>query len=222
MIPVLAVPGTWSWRGTSAGQWYDQASSWSANLRVRGFDHLHLLRGGGRPYVWTTDVNGQQFWRRWFGGAPKINDWQAAGHNLYAYCVPPLAPDRRVPSSELHIVTHSHGLQPVLMACADGLRVNTLVSVGSPVRADMLEAARRARENIGFWWCYHSDHTDTMQWLGEIGDGMLGVVRAHPYADQKVSLPGVGHSRILTDPRLFAEAWAGPLDIIRSRHGKAF
>lgn len=223
-IPFLAVPGTWAWNGSSAGQWYDPHSLWSVAMRQRGFEHQHLLIGDPRPFVWSTDINGQQFWRRWFGFAPKVNDWQAAGHNLYAYCVPAVAPDRRVPSSHLHVIAHSHGLQVVLFACADGLKINTLVSVGSPVRADLLDVARRARPNIRFWWHFHSDATDRWQWLGETGDGKWqwpwAVDRTHPFADQNVGLPGVGHSNILHDTRIFNEVWAGPLDLIRRHHGK--
>lgn len=218
MIPFLAIPGTWGWNGSSDGQWHDPSSPWSVYMRGQGFEHL---RGPDRrPYVWTTDVNGQQFWRRLFGKKPKINDWQAGGHNLYCWLVPPLAPDRRQPPEATHLIAHSHGLQVVLFACADGLKVHTLISIGSPVRADMLEVARRARPNIGFWLHLHSDHSDRMQWFGELGDGALRVVRAHPYADQNNALPNVGHSGILNDSRLFPVIWPGPLDIIRGRHGR--
>lgn len=222
MIPFIAVAGTWAWKGSSAGQWYDAGSPWSARMRLRGFEHQHLLVGDARPFVWTTDLNGQQFWRRWFGRSPNLNDWQAAGHNLLNYCVPAIAPDRRIRPCDLHVIAHSHGLQPILFACADGLRINTLVSVGSPVRADMLEAAQRARRNIGCWWHFYSDFTDRWQWLGEVGDGRLGVVRQHQLADHNIALPGVGHSNILTDIRLFTEVWSGPLNLIRSRHGRDF
>lgn len=218
MIPFLAIPGTWGWNGSSDGQWHDPSSPWSAYMRGQGFEHL---RGPDRrPFVWTTDVNGEQFWRRWFGKKPKINDWQAGGHNLFAWLVPPLAPDRRQPPERTHLIAHSHGLQLVLFACADGLKVNTLISIGSPVRADMLEVARRARPNIGYWLHLHSDCSDRMQWLGELGDGALRIARAHPYADVNHALPKVGHSRILNDSHLFPVIWPGPLDIIRLRHGR--
>lgn len=218
MIPFLAIPGTWGWNGKSDGQWYDLASPWSAYMRSQGFEHL---RGPDRrPFVWTTDINGAQFWRRWFGRKPDVNDWQAAGCNLYAWLVPPLAPDRCQPAEATHLIAHSHGLQVVLFACADGLKVNTLISIGSPVRVDMLEVAKRARPNIGFWLHIHSDGSDRMQWFGELGDGAFTIKRNHPFADQNNMYPGVGHSGVLNDPRLFSEIWPGPLDLIRSRHGR--
>ena len=218
MIPFLAIAGTWAWRGSSTGQWYDLASPWSAYMRGQGFEHL---RGPDRrPFVWSTDVNGWQFWRRWVGQAATTNDWQAAGHNLFAWLVPPLAPDRCQPPAMTHVIAHSHGLAPCLFACADGLKVNTLISIGSPVRADLLEVARRARPNIGYWVHLHSDASDRWQWLGEIGDGALGIVRAHPSADLNWAIPHVGHAQVLTDSRLFTRVWPQTLDIIRSRHGR--
>lgn len=219
MIPFLAIPGTHGWNGSSAGQWYDPGSPWSANMRAKGFEHLHLLGEDRRPFVWSTDLNGQQFWRRWFGKKPSSNDWQAAGCNLYAYLVPPRAPQHRLPAAETHIVAHSHALQCVAFAASDGLKINTLITVGSPVRVDLFEVFKRARPNIGFWWHFYSDASDRWQWLGAIGDGAIGVTRKHPFADQNVGLPGVGHAGILNDPRVFADVWGGPLDLIRSRHG---
>lgn len=220
MIPFIAIGGTWAWNGSSAGQWYDAGSPWSANMRARGLEHHHLLAGDGRPFVWTTDLNGHQWWRRLIGKQPSTTDWHAAGINLHAYCVPPIAPDHRIKPCDLHIVAHSHALQVVLFACAEGLKVNTLISVGSPVRADMLKAARQARPNIGFWWHFHSDRSDRWQSFGEVGDGSFGIERRHPFADQNVGLPGVGHSEILNDTRIFHQVWGGPLDLIRSRHGR--
>src|ERR1044072_9346137 len=129
MIPFLAIGGTWSWNGSSKGQWYDPSSPFSANMRLRGFEHLQLLLGDGWLIVWDTDVNGNQFWRRLIGKKPSTQGWQAAGINLYDYCVPPFAPERRVPSANLHVIAHSHGGQVILFAAADGLRINTLITV---------------------------------------------------------------------------------------------
>lgn len=224
MIPFLAIGGTWSWRGNSNGQWYDPGSPWSANMRARGFEHHHLLVGAGRPFVWTTDLEGNQFWRRLIGRPPDLTEWQAAGSNLFAYCVPPVAPTARIRPCDLHIVAHSHAAQLVAFAAADGLQINTLVTVGSPVRADMRDVYRRAKANIGFWWHFYSDASDRWQWFGETGDGKWqwpwAVDRTQPSADQNIGLPGVGHSKILNDMTLFADVWGGPLDLIRSRHGR--
>lgn len=222
MIPFLAIAGTWAWNGSSKGQWYDPGSPFSANMRTRGFEHLHLECGDGRPFVWDTDVDGNQFWRRLIGKKPSVTGWQAAGTNLYDYCVPPFAPDRCVPPENLHAIGHSHGGQVILFAAADGLKINTLITVSSPIRADLTEIYRRARKNIGFWLHIHSDRSDRWQWMGEVGDGRFGIVRNHPFADQNNSYQDVGHSQILNDMRLFNDVWSGPLELIKERHGKPF
>lgn len=220
MIPFIAIGGTWSWNGSSKGQWYDTGSPWSANMRGHGFEHHHLLTGAPRPFVWDTDVDGNQFWRRLFRKAPSVTGWQSAGMNLLNYCVPAIAPDRCIPPCELHVIAHSHAGQVVAFAAADGLKINTLITVSSPVRADLTEVYRRARPNIGFWLHIHSDQSDRFQWLGEVGDGHLGIVRNHPFADQNNSYQAVGHSQILNDMTLFNDVWSGPLDLMRSRHGR--
>lgn len=217
-IPFLPIAGTWAWRGSSAGQWYHPASPWSNFMVAHGF---HTLTGpDGRGFVWSTDVNGQQFWRRWFGRKPHTTDWEAGGQNLLDWLVPPLAPDRRQPPTQTHLIAHSHGLQVVLFACAAGLKVNNLISVGSPVREDLMAVGQLARRNISYWQHFHSDCSDRWQWLGEIGDGRVGVVRRHPLADLNHDLMSVGHSGILTNPDLFP-AWRPALDIVRLRHGRS-
>lgn len=74
-------------------------------------------------------------------------------------------------------------------------------------------ATRRAQH-------FHSDRSDRWQWLGEIGDGRVGVVRRHPLADLNHDLMGAGHSGILNNPELFP-AWRPALDIVRLRHGRS-
>lgn len=226
MIPYLAIGGTWSWRGTSAGQWYDAGSPWSARMRLRGLEHHHLYTGSPRPFVWTTDLEGASLWRTLLGRGADLTEWQAAGQNLFAYCVPPIAPGVQIAPSDLHVIAHSHAAQVVAFAAADGLKINTLITVGSPIRHDMTEVYQRARPNMGFHWHFYSDFSDRMQWLGEAFDGKVQLPwaadRKHPYADQNVRLPRVGHSRILNDLSIFADVWSGPIDLIKERHGKPF
>lgn len=217
LIPYLPIGGTWSWRGSSRGQWYDQASPWTAFMRASGFDPL--CGPDGRGFIWTTDINGANIFSRLFGGREDTVDWQAAGMNLLDWLVPPLAPDRRQRPCETHLVAHSHALQVVLFACADGLKVHNLISVGSPVRADMMAVADRARKNIAYWQHFHSDRSDRMQWLGEFGDGHRGVVRQHPLADLNIPLAGAGHSGILNDPTRFI-CWRDALAIVKESHGR--
>src|SRR5678815_5146950 len=95
----------------------------------------------------------------------------------------------------------------VAYACAHGLRINRLLTMGSPVRQDMHAIYAQARPNIGHWLHLHSDRSDRTQWLGELFDGHLGIVRNQPFADVNLGVPAVAHSNLLNDPDLF-HLWA--------------
>jgi hypothetical protein len=204
-VPLITIPGTHAWLpGRRTGEWYHDGSPWWLYVRALGFIPIEC---DGRPFEWSTNLDGLMFWRK---GAT----WAAAGSNFYAWVVPPVAPDRRVPPHLTNVVTHSHGLQPLLHACALGLRVNSLTDIAGPVRQDMMEVARAARPNIRYWQHIHSDRSDRMQWLGGIADGALGIVRAHPLADTNVRFDKAGHSGILNDPEWF-HLWLHLVDNIR-------
>ena len=204
-IRYLPVAGTWGWRGAQNGlDWWRAGSPFTQFMTDQGF---LLIGGGADPFVWTTDVVWWPAWVKWprrFYGR-RLADWYAGGVNLHHYLRPPLGSNRDgyVPIDDRTVIAHSHAAQVVLFACADGLRIKVLVTVGSPVRADLREVARKARLNIGYWLCLYSDGSDAMQWLGEFGDGALGIVRKHPLADRSEKIPGVGHSKILCDPAYF-------------------
>lgn len=193
-IFVVLVPGTHAWLpGRNAGQWYAPDSSWFTWFRSQGFERLLPDR---RQFVWSTELDGLVPGRR-------LATWAAAGENLYDYLVPPLAPERCIPPAETFLITHSHALQVVLHACAAGLKVDSLIDIAGPVREDMMAVAKLARRNIGDWQHVHSDRSDRMQWLGEIGDGVLGIVREHPLADVNYPVPKAGHSGVLNDQKYF-------------------
>ena len=193
-VPLIAIPGTHAWLpGQLSGQWYHDGSPWWFYMKTLGFVPIECNQ---RPFEWSTNLDGLMFWRK---GAT----WAAAGSNFYAWVVPPVAPDRRIPPHLTNVVTHSHGLQPLLHACAMGLKVNSLTDIAGPVREDMMATARAARPNITYWQHIHSDRSDRMQWLGGIADGALGIVRAHPLADTNVQFNDAGHSGLLNEAKWF-------------------
>jgi hypothetical protein len=205
---VIVVPGTWG----REQDWYRPWSPWARYLVSLG---VEVFEPNGRPFLWSTDAGGWQGWRRWFGRTSTRDhwDWMAGGDALFNLIVPPLAPERRIPPAETRVISHSHGLQVVLYACAYGLKIDTLIDIAGPVRADMRPILDAARPNIRQWLHVHSDGSDKMQWLGELGDGTLGIVRG-------VTLPGVvnhalpkaGHSGVLRDPVWFPRFWPGAVD----------
>jgi hypothetical protein len=190
MRPVL-IAGTDSWKADGAVDWYCPTSNFARFLESHG---VAPLFNSGQPFIWSTDLSGVPFLT-----AGNHRDWQAGGAALAYYVM--FKEGGALPGNETALVAHSHGLQVALYACATfGLKVNTLISVGSPVRKDMMDVARIARPNISHWLHLHSDYSDRWQWLGEMFDGHFGIVREHPLADKNDAVPHVGHSDILRDP----------------------
>lgn len=191
-MKAVLVAGTHDWSDDRTG-WYAPGSSFVDLLQSQGITPVFA---DGRPYTWSTALGGVGFGNRDLAG------WEAAGINLLAYCVPPLCPSYRIPGDDLLVITHSHGLQVALFAFAHGLK-GRLIDVSGPVRKDMEMITRLALPNIRHWLHIHSDRSDTWQWLGELFDGKLGIVRQHWAADRNDCVPKVGHSDLLRDPAQF-------------------
>lgn len=191
-MKIILVPGTHAWDGHTAG-WYSPGSLFVDYLHSIGVE----LLDAARPFVWSTRLGGLGL------GDGDLLNWKASGVNLFAYVVPPRCPHLQVPSSETVILSHSHGLQPVLFAAADGLKIDTFIDVAGPVRADMMHVARAARPNIRRWVHVHAGRRDLWQWFGELGDGACGVVRKHPEAHDNIAVNTADHNDVLELPQYF-------------------
>ena len=139
-------------------------------------------------FEWSGDLDGA------LAGKRAHTDWEAAGKSLRYFLSP-------TPAALRNVVTHSHGLQVALYAAASGSRIENLVSITGPVRVDLLDVAKAARPNIGKWlhiWC----PTDMVQFLGGCSLDMSfnWPKRVHPFADENLRIPKVGHSGLLSDP----------------------
>lgn len=191
-MKTILIAGTHAWDGDNDVDWYCPTSNFEKFLREQGVDVF--FAPGPRPFIWSTEVGGIGFGNR------DLLGWAAAGYALQNFAVPPLCPER---APEVALIAHSHGLQVALYACRYGLKVKSLISLGSPIRKDMQETAQLARPNIGHWTHVHSDSSDRMQWFGELFDGHWGIVRKSPLADVNESIPKVGHSELLRDPQQY-------------------
>ena len=191
---VVLIPGTGSW-APGKQDWHTDGSPFVNFLRAQSVEPL--FGRNQRPFTWSTDVGGIGF------GDGDHRVWEAAGLNLLDYLVPPLCPESRMPPEQTQLIAHSHGLQVALYACAAGLKVQTLISLGSPIREDMADTALAARANIRRWLHVHSDSSDRWQWFGTLFDGKFGIVRKHPLADLNIGIPKVGHSTLLREPMEF-------------------
>lgn len=199
MTKALLVQGTHGWGYSDDLQWWDRRSPFCAFLRLQGIETL----GGDRPFTWSTALDGiGKYLQRSF---KKHRTWESAGNALDWYCRPALMEkyDDYLPLVDRNLIGHSHAMQVIAYACAQGLKINRLVTISSPVREDMREVYAQARPNIGEWLHVHSDGSDRIQWFGELLDGHLGVVREQAFADRNVLVAAVSHSRLLNDPTTF-------------------
>lgn len=183
-MKLVLIAGTNSWDGDTAIDWYCPEHPFARMLKA---GNLEPLYDSNRPFIWSTDVDGLP------GDRKNHIDWQSGAAALSYFM-------RMNDLTEMDVIAHSHGLQVALFAAATyGVKIRKLVSMGSPVRKDMEAVAKAARFSIKEWLHVHSDKSDKWQWLGEMFDGKLGIVREHPLADKNDFVPKVGHSELLRD-----------------------
>jgi hypothetical protein len=199
----VAVAGTHGWDGgePTADDWWCPTSPFAQFLANNGHLPLELTR----PFIWSTALAGVPTWQFW--KRPKPTHWEAAAWALIYYA----------DNAPINVISHSHGLQVVMMAAKFWLKIGTLIDVCGPVRGDMMDTYRAGLLNIGTWVHVHSDGSDLIQLAGAWFDGHLGPVRAVAIEGVvNVPLPGVGHTRLLNDPTLFdvwkAQGWVTRLD----------
>jgi len=202
MTRVTFCHGTWGFPKKTGDWWHGESELFQYLLR-RGISPLRP----SDPFCWSGDVDGGLRWP--WGSSRSHADWQAGGKALRWYLRDGRKRANYVKVCDRRVVSHSHGLQCVLYACAEGLRVDRLVSITAPIRADMADVARRARPNIGQWTHVHTDASERMQVYGALLDGVWGTHRTAQWthegggitrADEQITIPGIGHSGLLREP----------------------
>ncbi len=192
MTRAILVAGTFGFRGSiPVGAWWSPGSAFAQMLEGLGVS-VCGSGTGERPFIWSSDLDGVF--------ESDHVDWRAGGSALYEYVVPSLCAGARIAPAETTIIAHSHGLQPVLYALASGLQCNHLVSVASPIRADMQAVTKIARANVKTWTHLY-DMDDPVQMLGE--DDPLNSTRDAVLADANIQIPGMGHTGAVDDPANF-------------------
>jgi hypothetical protein len=185
----LGVPGTHASR--RGDDWNHLGSAFTRFALKRGL--VSVEERAVVPFFWSTDYD---------RGSGKHEDWRALGYALFYYFVPPLGVNRdRIPGNRTRIIAHSHAGQGALYAAAFGLKIECLVTVGTPVVKQMEEVAKAARPNIKRWLHLRSD-SDFWQLAGAFFDRRLGFYRDMKLADRNEKMPK-GHGDVLRDPELF-------------------
>jgi hypothetical protein len=193
MARVLLVAGTaglFGWDLLGHSRWYTRGSPFVRALEAVG----HELAAPDDPYSWTQDIDGLVAGHR---------AWEEAGNALRWWW--------RARGGADAVIAHSHALQVLAYA---RIPAPVLVTVGSPVRVDLMG---RYTQLAGVVWSWHHLYSDRDVWqlLGEFGDGAgwLAYRRTIPWAEN-VLVPGASHSGLL-EPMLWTDAgwwtWLTPI-----------
>lgn len=168
--------------------WFEKGSDVHDALVKHDYDFVHAED----PFAWSGDLDGM------FAGKRSHTDWEAAGRSLRYFL-------QDVPYQDRNILTHSHGLQVALYAASQGTKFRRLISLTGPVRTDMAEVTRRGRGNIGPWLHVYSPWDWTQLFGCVLANGTWSWPSCtHSFADENRSIPKVGHSGLLTNPKHIA------------------
>jgi hypothetical protein len=199
---LVAVQGTTETQ--RPGGWWREDSAFWQHLEPHG---IVPAKVDGQLYEWDSRLStSMAFLLRWFGRP--VRGWVQAGKSLCEFL-------GRLPYEDRNVVAYSHGAQPVFFACVQGARIRRLLTVGSPVRADMVDARLATRIACGKWWhiCDH-DRDWTAIW-GMFGDGRIGGDsyvpsdplllnwRRMPEAHANLTVKEISHGLILTDQTMY-------------------
>lgn len=183
--------------GAYADPWYcDDRSPWARMMTGAGFAPVRAV--DGRPFRWSTDIDGLKFWAR-------HSQWEAGADALVYFC-------EYLPYEDRNVIAHSHGGQVALLAASSGFEFRTLTTVGTPVRNDV--PAALAAGHIGFWQHIYDKDFDKTGWMGGWFDGRWSSDRTFKdiEAVHRLPLGGISHSKVLREERhvekWLTEGWA--------------
>ena len=210
-VSFTPVHGTWGFDGVpTPDEWTHPLSALSQFLRTQGL-------AARPPFYWSGGLDGL-FWPWMRTSERKHLTWMTAGIALAERL-------RSLPLRDRTVFAHSHGGNVALYAAAQGVYIPVLITFMMPIREDMLEIVKKARPCLSTWIHVHSDTSDRVQWMGELLDHHLGIVRGAIWkvkghvveaADRNMQIPKVGHSALLTDPAKF-KWWvdSGLIEIVK-------
>ena len=191
---VILVQGTAGWNAS----WWKAGSHFVRHLERHGF--RILTWPNGKPFRWTTALNGLRGLRRWFGLKYEPRDWIVGGDSFSGFLAIVHARDGY---AHANAITHSHGIWPVMLGVCKETPLRALISVCPPGRADMLDAIVAARPHIKHWVLVIDRDFDPWQISGGAGDGHFGVDRDFSFLPPQarpnviLRLKDIGHSGLL-------------------------
>lgn len=211
-IKYIAVVGTGGF--SRVEDWDNTNSNLSKFLLEK--DCEQLIANPLKRFMWSTMVDGID---------KTDSTWDASGRALADYITPPLLGKSLLEPKDTYIISHSHGGNVVAYACAKyGLKINGLITVGTPIRKELDDVYKAAATNITRHLHLYAGWRDYWQTLGAMFDGRWGIHRKHPYATINGKVPGGNHGSILRDPTFFhlwldkgwLEFWKGNINAAKS------
>ncbi|MEK6591549.1 MAG: hypothetical protein AABZ67_00570 [Pseudomonadota bacterium] len=174
-----------------------------------------LKEGGYQP----LDDSDPFYWSTALDGVDRNNfHWDAAGRALAWYAA------LKCPGRMVSLIAHSHGGQVAAYAARFGLRIDTVVTVATPVRADMGDEYRALRDRSLRWVHIYTDEEKGTPWqrLGELGLNTLGgkINQAMPLCAENVYYPKETHGSLVAAADLWrpspdGEGWRSMLGPLR-------
>jgi len=187
IVRYVPIAGTHGWRDA---WWSSDKSPFALMMANNGFSVIRTR--DGRSFRWSTDLNGLKFWAR-------NSDWEAGADALFYFL-------ENVAYRDRNLIAHSHGGQVALLAASQGLKIRTLTTVGTPIRADI--PVDDARRNVGLWQHIYDKHRDWFALLGQMGDREIILRRSFRLSGVlNFPLVGIRHTGVLRDETLLS-LWA--------------
>lgn len=181
--PTILIDGTWGEKESRS--WIDDGSGFVVEALIHGVNVIDLKE----PFLWSTALDGYspKFWKKNHNHMV----WASWGRALLYYA------HWKAPGVPVNLIAHSHGGQVAAYALNYGLKVNQLITIATPVRADMAKIWTAGRPNVKSHLHIHTGKRDMMQWLGELGDGRFGIYRRMAPPAHNHEHKGHTHSSLL-------------------------
>lgn len=190
MKPVVLVHGTWG----RADIWHRPDSPLWAALVERGYQPIEFLWSGylggyPHPIICPPSTDHMQ---------STLAMWASEGEKLLYFC-------RLLGLEQPRAITHSHGLQVLILAAAAGQLFDRVLSLSGPVREDMKAHRQKARPQIQHLTQVVDREGDLTIREGQSFDGHFGWVLDLPEADMQIDAPEQGHSGLTLDIKAWEE-----------------
>lgn len=163
-------------------EWFTDDSVFTNTLRARNF--IPIRGGDSRPFRWDGVING-------LGDHQEA--WKAGADSLFYFI-------RDLPYANMNLIAHSHGGQLALTLASQGVKIRSLITVGTPYRYDV--PVDRAEKFIEYHQHIYDVKFDIIQWLGSLGDGKISNERRFLFPNViNYGLQNIKHSRILREEK---------------------